>query len=117
MDTHPWVREFGAAVTVCDAGGIILEMNDRAAQMFRERGGRELIGSNVLDCHPEPSRTKLRLLMEQRQPSTYTTERNGRRKLIHQAPWYRDGQYAGFVEIVLTLPDAMPHFIRDGAPA
>jgi transcriptional regulator with PAS, ATPase and Fis domain len=112
---HPWVEEFGAAVTVCDVAGIILEMNDRSARMFKERGGRALLGSNVLDCHPEPSRTKLRMLMENRQASTYTTEKNGRRKLIHQAPWYRDGRYAGFVEIVLALPDAMPHFIRDSA--
>jgi transcriptional regulator with PAS, ATPase and Fis domain len=113
MHDHPWVKEFGAGVTVCDTAGIILEMNDRAAQMFREQGGRSLIGSNVLDCHPEPARTKLEALMEKRQPSTYTTEKKGRRKLIHQAPWYRDGQYAGFVEIVLALPDAMPHFVRD----
>jgi transcriptional regulator with PAS, ATPase and Fis domain len=115
MDRHPWVQEFGAGVTVCDVEGIILEMNDRSAQMFKERGGRALLGSNVLDCHPEPSRTKLRSLMEKRQASTYTTEKKGRRKLIHQAPWYRGGQYAGFVEIVLALPDAMPHFIRDSA--
>ena len=114
MLSHPWVKEFGAGVIVCDAGGIIIEMNDRSAHMFREQGGRALLGSNVLDCHPEPSRTKLRSLMEKRQASTYTTEKNGRRKLIHQAPWYRDGQYAGFVEIVLALPDAMPHFIRGG---
>ena len=115
MDTHSWVEEFGAAVTVCDAEGIILEMNERSARMFKEQGGRALLGSNVLDCHPEPSRTKLVRLMEQRQASTYTTEKNGRRKLIHQAPWYRGGQYAGFVEMVLPLPDAMPHFIRDGS--
>ena len=112
MDNHPWVDEFEAGVTVCDTKGIILEMNNRSARMFKEQGGRALLGSNVLDCHPEPSRTKLRLLMEKRQASTYTTEKNGRRKLIHQAPWYRDGQYAGFVEIVLALPDAMPHFVR-----
>ena len=115
MDNHPWVEEFGVAVTVCDAEGIILEMNDRSARMFMEQGGRSLIGSNVLDCHPEPSRTKLKLLMEQRQASTYTTEKNGRRKLIHQAPWYRGGEYAGFVEMVLALPDAIPHFDRDGS--
>jgi len=114
MDHHSWVKEFGAGVTVCDTAGIILEMNDRSAQMFRDRGGYALLGLNVLDCHPEPSRTKLRLLMEQLQTSTYTTEKNGRRKLIHQAPWYRDGQYGGFVEIVLALPDAMPHFVRGG---
>ena len=111
---HPWVKEFGAGVTVCDAEGIILEMNDRSALMFKEQGGRALLGSNVLECHPEPARTKLRSLMDKRQASTYTTEKNGRRKLIHQAPWYRDGQYAGFVEIVLALPDAMPHFVRGG---
>jgi len=115
MHRHPWAKEFGAGITVCDADGIILEMNDRSARMFREQGGRALLGSNVLDCHPEPSRSKLRSLMEQRQASTYTTEKSGRRKLIHQAPWYRDGQYAGFVEIVLALPDVLPHFIRDGA--
>jgi len=115
MQCHPWVQEFAAAVTVCDAEGIILEMNDRSALMFKKQGGRTLLGSNVLECHPEPSRTKLRLLMEKRQASTYTTEKNGRRKLIHQAPWYRDGQYAGFVEIVLALPEAMPHFVRDGS--
>ena len=115
MQEHTWVREFAAAVTVCDAEGIIVEMNDRAAQMFKERGGRALLGSNVLDCHPEPARTKLAQLMEQRRASTYTTEKNGRRKLIHQAPWFRDGEYAGFVEIVLALPDALPHFVRDGS--
>lgn len=113
MVEHAWVREFAAGVTVCDTEGIITEMNDRSAQMFSKQGGRALLGSNVLECHPEPSRTKLAQLMEQRWASTYTTEKNGRRKLIHQAPWYRDGQYAGFVEIVLELPEAMPHFVRD----
>ena len=93
MLSHPWVKEFGAAVTVCDAEGIILEMNDRSARMFREQGGRALLGSNVLDCHPEAARTKLRLLMEQRQTSTYTTEKHGRRKLVHQAPWFRGSSW------------------------
>ena len=113
MERHDWVREFAAGVTVCDTKGIITEMNDRSAQMFRERGGRALIGSNVLDCHPEPARTKLAQLMELRRASTYTTEKGGRRRLIHQAPWVRDGRYAGFVEIVLELPETMPHFVRD----
>ena len=115
MQSHAWVQEFAAGVTVCDTAGTILEMNDRAAQMFGKQGGRALLGSNVLDCHPEPARTKLRTLMEERRANTYTVEKNGRRKLIHQAPWYRDGQYAGFVEIALALPEAMPHFVRDGA--
>ena len=113
MSDNAWVREFAAAVTVCDAEGTIVEMNDRSAQLFAAQGGRALLGSSVLDCHPEPARTKLAQLMGQRRASTYTTEKGGRRKLIHQAPWYRDGEYAGFVEIVLPLPETLPHFVRD----
>lgn len=115
MDMHRWVKEFAGAVTVCDPEGIILEMNDRSAGMFREQGGRELVGSNLLDCHPEPVRTKLQQIMEEKRTNVYTTEKNGIRKLIYQAPWYSDGKYGGFVEIVLELPFVMPHFIR-GAP-
>ena len=113
MQDHLWAREFAAGITVCDTEGTIIEMNDRSAQMFREQGGRALLGSNVLDCHPETARAKLAQLMEQRRASTYTTGKGGRRMLIHQAPWFRDGQYAGFVEIVLALPEEMPHFVRD----
>ena len=35
------------------------------------------------------------------------------RKLIYQAPWYRDGVHAGLVELSLELPADMPHFVRD----
>ena len=41
-----------------------------------------------------------------------TFEKNGIKKLIYQSPWYRDGQYAGFVELSLEIPFDMPHFIR-----
>jgi PAS domain S-box-containing protein len=112
MQVPDWVREFDAAVTVCDAAGVILEMNDRAARSFAEWGGRALIGSNVLDCHPEPARAKLRQIMHEQRANTYTIERNGRRKLVHQAPWRRGGEYAGFVEIVVALPEGMEHFVR-----
>jgi transcriptional regulator with PAS, ATPase and Fis domain len=115
MDEHQWVREFAGAVTVCDPDGIILEMNDRSAKMFREQGGRELVGSNLLDCHPEPARAKLMQLMEEKRANVYTTEKNGIKKLIYQSPWYKDERYGGFVEIVLEIPSEMPHFIRGGS--
>lgn len=115
MDRHEWVETIGAAVTVCDAAGTIIEMNERAALTFGKRGGRALIGSNVLDCHPEPARSKLQSLIEERRANTYTVEKDGHRKLIHQAPWYRDGVYQGFVEIAVPLPAEVPHFNRDGS--
>jgi hypothetical protein len=112
MNELDWVRELPAAVTVCDEKGIILEMNDASARTFEKDGGRTLIGSNVLDCHPEPARTKTERLLAAREPNVYTIEKNGIRKLICQSPWYRDGDYAGFVELSLEIPMELPHFIR-----
>lgn len=114
MNMQPWVREFPGAVTVCDARGIILEMNERAIRIFRDQGGAELIGRNVLDCHPEPARTKLQEMMVNGETNVYTVEKNGARKFIYQAPWYSDGQFAGIVELVLETPVTIPHFVRQG---
>ncbi len=112
--TDSWTKSFPGAITVCDTEGVILEMNDRSQHMFREEGGASLIGSNVLDCHPEPARTKLKTMLRTQQANIYTVEKNGRKKLVYQTPWYQDGQYAGFVETVIDLPDEMPHFVRQG---
>ena len=116
MADHPWVREFPGAITVCDREGIIIELNDKAAEAYQDRGGRKLIGTSLLDCHPEPARGKLRQLMEARQANVYSIEKGGQKKLIYQAPWYRDGQYGGFVELALEVPARTPHFIRDRGP-
>lgn len=99
-------------MTVCDKEGLILEMNDRAAQTFADDGGYNLIGKNLLDCHPEPARTKLKELLDNRQTNVYTIEKNGVKKLIYQAPWYKNGVYGGLVELSLEIPFEMPHFVR-----
>lgn len=107
-----WCKEFPAAMTVCDKDGIILQMNDKSLQTFAKDGGEKLLGSNVLDCHPEPSRSKLKKMLESGQTNCYTIEKNGVKKMIYQAPWYQGGQYKGFVEISLEIPFTMPHFVR-----
>lgn len=112
MTDHAWVKEFPGAVTVCDAQGIILEINDKAIEAFEAEGGVRLLGANLLDCHPEPARSKLRRLLETHQANVYTIEKRGVRKLIYQTPWYRDGQFAGLVELSLEIPWEMPHLIR-----
>lgn len=112
MPDHAWVREFQGAVTVCDRDGIILAMNDKSAAVFAADGGRQLLGRSLLDCHPEPARSKLAALLESRQSNVYTIEKNGVKKLIYQSPWYRGGEYAGLVELSLEVPFEMPHFVR-----
>jgi len=103
-----WVEEFSGAVTVCDAQGIVLYMNKKSEKGY----GFSLVGKNILDCHPEPARSKLVKLMDNRTINTYTIEKNGVKKLIHQAPWFEKGQYAGFVELSIEIPFEMSHFVR-----
>ncbi len=114
MSDHEWVREFPGAVTVCDRDGVVLEMNERSVASFADDGGAALIGTNVLDCHPEPARGKLAALLASGQANVYTIEKDGVKKLIYQAPWYRDRAYAGFVELSLEIPADLPHFVRGG---
>jgi transcriptional regulator with PAS, ATPase and Fis domain len=108
-----WANGLGAAITVCDRDGRILEMNDRSAKTFEKDGGRELVGKNVLECHPEPARSKLRGMLETGKPNCYTIEKNGVRKLIWQAPWFEKGEYRGFVELSFEMPEKLPHHVRN----
>jgi hypothetical protein len=111
--TLDWVTEFPAPVTVCDRDGVLLLMNRAAEEAFANHGGAGLVGRNLIDCHTEESKPKFRHLLQHGQSNTYTIEKNGRRKLIFQAPWSRDGLYQGLVEISIDLPDRLPHFVRD----
>ncbi|MCU0241279.1 MAG: PAS domain-containing protein [Vicinamibacteria bacterium] len=108
-----WMDGIDAAITVCDGDGVIVAMNEASALAFEKDGGRALIGRNLLDCHPEPARTKLVELLSERRSNTYTIEKNGKQRLIHQTPWFEKGEFRGLVEISLPIPFAMPHFVRD----
>jgi transcriptional regulator with PAS, ATPase and Fis domain len=112
MEATDWIREFCASITVCDADGRILAMNGAAERVFAADGGAELVGRNVLDCHPEPARTRLVELLRTGRVNAYTIEKQGRKKLIYQAPWYDDGQFAGMVELSVEIPFDLPHFVR-----
>ncbi len=107
-----WVEECPIAITVTDAEGAIVEMNAAAREVFSAQGGGGLVGSNVFDCHPEPARSTLVELFAKRTPNHYTIAKDGRRKIIHQLPWFSAGAFCGFVEISVPIPDELPHFER-----
>ncbi len=108
-----WIEEFPVAITVTGADGEILAMNARSRESFAAEGGAALLGTSVFDCHPEPALAKTRALFARRTPNHYTIRKSGRRKIIHQIPWYDGGAFAGFVEISIPIPDELPHFDRD----
>ncbi|MDR2979653.1 MAG: PAS domain-containing protein [Bacteroidales bacterium] len=103
--------EIPFAVTACDKDGKILEMNRKSASTFM-KDGKSLIGQSLFDCHPEPAKTKLREMIQDPVINAYTIEKNGLKKMIYQSPWYENGEFMGYVELSLVLPEEMPHFVR-----
>jgi transcriptional regulator with PAS, ATPase and Fis domain len=110
---HDWIKEFPSAITVCDKKGIILAMNDKAKLTFIRFDSDNLIGKNLLDYHNENSCKKINEMLSTHKPNSYTIEKNGIKKIIHQSPWFSKRGFAGLVEISIEIPKDMPHFIRD----
>ena len=108
-----WSDEFEGAITICNSEGKITYMNERSQKEFSKYGGGELIGTNLLDCHPEPSRSKLSGLLESEGSNTYTIEKGGINKIIHQSPLFVAGVYSGMIEISFEIPQPLPHYNRD----
>ncbi len=107
-----WMDGFSGAITVCDREGIIVYMNDFSINQFHKYGGSNLLGTNLLDCHPEPSKTKLREMLQKPVENTYTTEKNGVSKVITQKPWLQNGEFCGVVELSFELPADLVNHIR-----
>ena len=113
MSNPNWIEGLPVAVTVTAADGTIVAMNERSRETFAADGGGALVGRSVFDCHPEPALTKTRRLYETQHANHYTIRKNGRKKIIHQVPWFEGGTFGGFVEISIPIPDDLPHFDRE----
>lgn len=109
-----WVTKLPGAVTVSDREHRIVYMNDAAAATWEAKGGRDLLGTDLMACHNPRSRAMIEELLNTGGTNVYTIEKNGAKKLIFQSAW-RDltGTVAGLVELSLVLPEGMPHFVRD----
>ena len=108
-----WTDGFLGAITVCDCEGIVVYMNHRSKQQFAKTEEGDLLGKSLIDCHPEPARTMLKIMLAQPTPNSYTIEKNGIRKMIHQSPWMEDGEFKGVVELSYVIPMDLPHHKRD----
>ncbi len=109
-----YFKEVNLAVTICDKEGKILEMNDKSRKTFLKPGQEDLIGKNVLDCHPEPAHSLLADMLQNPRTHVYTIEKKGVKKLIYQTPWYVEGEFMGFMELSMEIPFEMKHCVRGG---
>ena len=107
-----YFNETRFAVTVCDVAGIILYMNDKSMKTFEKYGGKDLIGQNILDYHPEHAKAMIHDMLLKHKDNSYTIEKNGIKKMIHQTPWFEGGAFMGFIELSIEIPFDIPNFIR-----
>jgi hypothetical protein len=80
-----WLDGIAVGATVCGCTGVCLYMDEQAARVFAKDGG-PLVGRNLLDCHPKPGRSRFAAQLAAPMPNSYTIEKHGVRKLIHQLP-------------------------------
>ena len=106
-----WSDEIDIAVTLTDSEGKISYMNKKSQSTFENAG--QLIGTDLKDCHKENSNRIINNIIESKISNIYTIEKKGVKKLICQAPYFENGEYAGLAELSIVLPENMPHFIRE----
>ena len=106
-----WFEELPCSVMVCDKKYKILYMNDKAAKDHADDGGRALVGTDLMKCHPPDAQVKLREVLSSGRPNVYTTENKRRRKLIYQCQWKKGGRVGGVAQLVVELPRGMPHHV------
>jgi len=111
-DSLEWFEQLPCSVTVCDRKYTILYMNDESAEANSKDGGKALVGTNLMDCHPPEAQKKIRKIVASSRPNVYTIEKKGVKKLVFQGQWKKGGRVSGLVEFVIELPDNMPHFVR-----
>jgi hypothetical protein len=57
-------EDFRGAITGCDRQGIIFCLNKYSVERFSKYDEASLIGTNLLNCHFEPSKTKLQEMLK-----------------------------------------------------
>jgi len=107
-----WLKNFSAAITICDKAGTITYMNEQAAAMFAGSGGYDLIGKNLSECHQTSSTEKMAEIIRTGKPHIYTTEKKGIKRFFYQAPQIENGEVVGIVDLAMEIPFEIPHFIR-----
>ncbi|MCK9301834.1 MAG: PAS domain-containing protein [Bacteroidales bacterium] len=107
-----WIKNTNCAITICDADGFIIYMNEKSISTF-SREGKSLIGHNLKDCHPPKAWSKIQELITTGGSNAYTIEKNGVKKMIYQTAWFEEDKVGGLIEISMVLPDVVPHYVRE----
>lgn len=107
-----WLQTFDGSITVMDLNGKILFMNTAAGKVFEKFGGVNMVDSNIEECHQDAALQAIKNMLESDSRNIYTIEKNGVKKIVYQAPWYKNKHVAGLVSLSLAIPEKIPHYKR-----
>lgn len=110
---NAWFDAFPGAITATDENGIITNMNKASRERSEMQVGYDLVGHSAITCHKETTQVKVRRLYAEQKHNIYSITKDGKKQLVYQAACFTDGKFSGIVEMVLDLPDEVPHFNRD----
>ncbi|MBU0731482.1 PAS domain-containing protein [Patescibacteria group bacterium] len=110
-DLVNWAKEIDASLIVIDKNNIIIEMNDKAKEIFNEKKNK-LIGDKVFKCHPPFALKRIKALIKKREPDVYTTQTKTQKTLVYHTPWYINGKYMGFIELEVPIRRDMRNILR-----
>ncbi len=95
-----------AGVTVADEEGRIIFLNDRAVAHYGAHGGKQLVGTNLYDCHNPGSQAKIRELYSRYRAGDLTPTRYHKNKgdsiaqSIVYIPIVYEEQFRGVAELM-----------------
>lgn len=113
MSENDWCNEIAMEIMVSTRDGKIVEMNKAAQTVFKPDGGLNLLGKDILECHPQPARQKLLNMMDTQNTNAFLDTENGIKRFYFQSPWYLSGEYSGFIELSFEVGGEIPHYKRD----
>jgi len=95
-----------AVVTIADEEGHIVFLNDLAAEHYGDRGGEDLVGTHLNDCHNPTSQAKIEAMYARYRAGDLTPTRyhedkgDGVGETIVLIPLVTDGRLRGVAELM-----------------
>ncbi len=95
-----------AVVTIADETGHIIYLNDLALQHYGDRGGEQLVGTHLNDCHNPTSQAEIEAMYARYRTGDFTPTRyhhvkeDGLDETIVLIPLVTDGRLRGVAELM-----------------
>ena len=107
-----WLEKLPCSVMICDKNYKILYMNEMSAKDHAKDGGKKMVGTDLMDCHPLEAQAKMRKMLTSAQPNVYTMQWKKKKKLVYQCQWKRGRSVGGLFQLVFKIPEDIPNIVK-----